>query len=46
MGKKEDAVRSFNTAISLEGNNPTFYHEKAIVLKDLNRKEEAIISYE
>ena len=40
--KTEDALKEYKTATILESNNASYYENWALLLEDLNRKEEAV----
>jgi len=40
--KREDAVKEYKTATTLEPNTAEFYQNYGLVLEDMNRKEEAV----
>ena len=46
LGKNEEAIMSFNLAISINPDNTFAWHNKGISLACLGRYEEAIISYD
>jgi tetratricopeptide (TPR) repeat protein len=41
-GKKEDALNEYKTAVSIESSTPDFYENYALLLEDLNKRDEAI----
>jgi tetratricopeptide (TPR) repeat protein len=43
--KTEDAVKEYKMAISLEPNSANYYENYALMLEDLNRKDEAIATW-
>ena len=43
--KTEDALKEYKTATILEPNNASYYENWALLLEDLNRKEEAIATW-
>jgi tetratricopeptide (TPR) repeat protein len=43
--KTDDALKEFKTATILESNNASYYENWALLLEDLNRKEEAVATW-
>lgn len=43
--KTDDAIKEYKMAITLESNNASFYENLALLLEDLNKKDEAISTW-
>ncbi|MGP6220806.1 tetratricopeptide repeat protein [Caldiplasma sukawensis] len=46
LKKYEEAIKEFDTAISLNPENPNYYYTKGLILSFLERYEEALLEYD